>query len=157
MDFESFTRSSYAAVVRTVALALGDASLAEDATQDTFAKAASRWGRVSAMDRPEGWVCVVAVNAGRRSLRRRRPPNDLAVPAAPDPATGIVDHVMLRRALMDLPTQQRAALVLRYLGDLSIADTARALRVSEGTVKSATHTALAKLRIDIEGENDAHR
>ena len=157
MDFDSFTRSSYASVVRTVALALGDVSVAEDATQDAYAKAALLWDRVAAMERPEGWVCVVAINAGRRALRRKRPPAKVTAPDSPDPANGVVGHMMAQQLLMGLPAQQRAALVLRFLGDLSVADTARALRVSQGTVKAATHVALAKLRITLEGADDASR
>lgn len=155
MDFDSFTQSTYKSVVRTVALALGDETVAQDATQDAYVKAALRWDRVAVMDRPRSWVCVVAINSGRRKLRRKRQPSQMAAPESPDPANGIAEHVMVQRLLLALPAQQRATLVLRYLEDLSVADTAQALRVSTGTVKTATHVALAKLRDALEGADNA--
>lgn len=168
-DFDTFVTEHYRDVLRTVALALGATDVAEDATQEAFAKASFRWERVAAMDRPLGWVYVVALNAGRRSLRRRR--DDLGrlrvvgsdrsvggqVAAGPagtdDHASGIADRVTLAAQLAALPERQRHAVVLRYLGDLSIAETARVLRVTPGTVKASTHAALEKLRITLDEED----
>ena len=49
------------------------------------------------------------------------------------------------RAIRDLPGRQREALVLRYYLNMSEADTAEAMRVSRGAVKSATSRALAAI------------
>lgn len=49
-------------------------------------------------------------------------------------------------ALLGLPPEERAVLILRFYGDLSVADTAATLEWPEGTVKSRTRRALASLR-----------
>ncbi len=56
------------------------------------------------------------------------------------------ERAVLRAALMELPPRQRAAVILRYFGDLSEAQTAAVLGCSVGTVKSQTSVALARLR-----------
>jgi RNA polymerase sigma factor (sigma-70 family) len=53
-------------------------------------------------------------------------------------------------AIAKLPARQRAAVVLRYYGDLSDAEIARALRCRPATVRSLVHRALAELRKVIE-------
>jgi RNA polymerase sigma factor (sigma-70 family) len=58
------------------------------------------------------------------------------------------DRVGLWSALGRLPVRQRAVLVLRFFEDLTEVQTARALGVSVGTVKSQTSRALARLRAD---------
>jgi hypothetical protein len=65
--FETFFEDNYGAVLRSVAFALGDRDRAEDLTQEAFARAYQRWGRVAAMERPVTWVYVVALNAERTS------------------------------------------------------------------------------------------
>lgn len=149
-EFDDFVRANYSGVLRTVALALGDADVAQDATQEAFAKAALRWDRVVRMERPVGWVCVVATNAGRRALRRRKVVSGGLTVSTVDHAEGVVDRLRFRDELLALPVRQRAAVVLRYLGDLSVAETAKALDVSPGTVKASTHAALEKLRVNLE-------
>lgn len=148
IDFESFTRQHYPTVVRTLALAIGDPRAAEDAAQEAFTKASVRWRRVQRMERPAGWVYVVALNSARRALKHR--PN-VATPTASsadhaDHAAAVANRLTVHDALAGLAPQQRAAIVLRYLSDLSVADTARALGVTESTIKSATRDALANLR-----------
>jgi RNA polymerase sigma factor (sigma-70 family) len=65
------------------------------------------------------------------------------VPVRPDAAE---DHLLLWELVRQLPTRQRAVLVLRYYEDMSESETADVLGLSRGTVKSHTSRGLAALR-----------
>jgi RNA polymerase sigma-70 factor (ECF subfamily) len=155
--FGEFFAAHYASVVRGLTLATGNASLAEDAAQEAFARAVRKWSRVRAMERPVGWVWVVAMNDARRHARRAaREEQEMTVAATPvaDAGASVTTRVALREAIAALPSRQREAVVLRYFADLSLADTASAMQCAVGTVKSAVHAALATLRIELDDEDD---
>jgi len=164
--FDEFFADHYDEVVRTLALAVGDRSRAEDAAQEAFARAFRKWPTVSAMDRPVGWVVVVGVNQMKRWITRgekHAQPASAAdattriegSPHAPDLAEAIADGTSLRTALDRLGPRQRATVVLRYLCDLPTADVAQALGCSPGTVKSALSAGLANLRVDLADDEHA--
>ena len=69
----------------------------------------------------------------------------------PDVAGGVLRTIVVRDALDRLPPRQRAAVVLRYLGDLTVADIAEVMACAEGTVKATLHQALRNLRVDLDG------
>jgi RNA polymerase sigma-70 factor (ECF subfamily) len=146
-DFEAFFAAHHQEVVRALTMALADRARAEDAAQEAFAKAYRQWKRVAMMDRPVAWVYVVALNGARKDLKRDRsaPVPDLPEPAA-DHAAAASAKVSVHDALAVLAPRQRVAIVLRYLGDLQVAEVAKAMGCSEGTAKATLHTALAKLR-----------
>ncbi len=152
--FDAFFAGHYGEVLRAVALAIGDAGRAEDLTQEAFARAFRKWATVAKLERPVAWVYVVALNAERSRWRRERLAPDERVarrPRSPDVAGGVLQAVVLRDALDRLPPRQRAAIVLRYLADLTVVDIAAVMRCAEGTVKATLHHALRNLRIDLEG------
>lgn len=148
-EFVEFYEEWYGEVVRTVALAIGDRTHAEDATQEAFLRAFRRWRSVRTMERPGAWLLVVAMNAARRRWRRAPAIADAAVPerSVDDHANLVVASVAVGDALATLTDRQRAIVVLRYLADLSTAEVARALRCADGTVRATLHQALTKLRI----------
>jgi RNA polymerase sigma-70 factor (ECF subfamily) len=152
-DFEAFFDDEYGNVLRTVALAVGDRTRAEEVTQEAFARAFRKWRTVSQMNRPGAWVYVVALNAERSRFRREgRLRYDVeADRPVTDPSGAAIARVVVEQLLDSLPPRQRAAVVLRYLGDLTVPEVARALHCAEGTVKSALHDALRNLRIELEG------
>ena len=123
--------------------------LAEDATQEAFARALERWARLR--DRPwvGGWVMSTALNASRGMLRRRpyafSPRTDSS---DPESATELWDVV--RR----LPRRQREAVVLHYVVDLSVSETAAVMGCREGTVKAHLSGARQVLRQWLEGAHD---
>lgn len=118
-----------------------------------MARAYQRWGTVGAYDNPAGWVYRVARNWGVSRTRRRRRTVDVAgVPEQPYEDPTVPDDA-LAAALAALPESQRAVVVLRYRLDWSVEQSAAALGVAPGTVKSRMHRALASLRTAMEGSD----
>jgi RNA polymerase sigma-70 factor (ECF subfamily) len=133
-SFDDFYATARPDIAKALALALGDVDLAAEATDEAMARAYERWPNVSRLDRPEGWVYRVAMNWALSILRRRRrgehrfyDPKDTSLPVA-DPD--------VHAALGELDVKHRTVIVCRHLLGWSVADTAAALRVREGTVKS---------------------
>lgn len=159
-DFALFAAARYRALVRTGLALTGDLGHAEDLTQSALIRTYLAWGRLRAGDLAEAYARRTLVRLAIRA-RQRRWNGEIAVGGAPEPepsATGGQQDLALdvRRALAALPVGQRAVLVLRFLDDLSEAETARVLGISAGTVKSRTSRGLAALRqtglLTMEGE-----
>jgi RNA polymerase sigma factor (sigma-70 family) len=134
--------------VNAVALACGSYPLAEDAVQEALVRA---WIRSERGERPEsltGWVAVVALNRARSGWRRamveRRTRSRLGEQSRATPAPN-EDHVEVMRALAELPRREREVAVLRYLLGFDTKETATALSIGEGTVKSSLSRARAHL------------
>lgn len=112
-----------------------------------MARALARWDSVEGMANPAGWVYRVGLNWARSALRRRRESPSLFVDSAAAPAA--LADPSLHRALAVLPLKYRAVVVCRFLLDWSVDDTASALGVAPGTVKSRLNRALARLRAEM--------
>jgi RNA polymerase sigma-70 factor (sigma-E family) len=135
-------RDEYPAIVRTAYLMLGDRAAAEDVAQEAFVRLYGRWRKVSRYDRPGAWVRRVAI---REASRARRRPRALALePEQPGIAQAGSD-LDLRRALLSLPPNQRAAIVLHYLEDLPVARVAELMGVATSTAKVHLHRARKRL------------
>ena len=151
-DFDDFFRMHFEPVARALTLATGSRELAADATQDAFTKAYERWRRVKQMDRPDGWVYVVAMNAVRRrqratqSARARgctgtrcdRECDDTAV------RTGGDGHIAAAQRGSRPP----------LLGRPHACRRCRCHGLAVGTVKATLHQALQSLRIEFEETED---
>ncbi len=154
VSFTAFYDGNYPSVCRALALAFRDSQRAEEAAQEAFIRAYVYWRRVGRMDRPAGWVYVVAVHQAARARRRD---DATVVPVAGrrgettamDIAEGVVEREALRLAIARLPERQRLAIVLRYLADLPLVDVAAAMGCAVGTVKSTVHAALVRLEADL--------
>ena len=71
-DFEAFYQASYYRLVGQVTVLTGSLEDAEDAVQEAFARASTRWARLRDYDAPEAWVRRVALNLATSGLRRAR-------------------------------------------------------------------------------------
>jgi RNA polymerase sigma factor (sigma-70 family) len=143
MTFDEFYASARPDISRALALALGDVDLALEATDEALARAYERWPLVRRLDRPEGWVYRVAMNWALSILRRRRR-SDHKLYERTDTGLSVSDPD-LHAALGELDVKHRTVIVCRHLLGWSVADTAAALRVREGTVKSRLSRATAIL------------
>jgi RNA polymerase sigma-70 factor (sigma-E family) len=146
--FEEFAVHRSAALLRTAVFLAGDRHRGEDLLQTALLRTALNWRR--ARENPDAYLHRVLVNLTRDGwrLRARRPvevPLDHDVRSAGE--TPVEQRDELLEALRRLPARQRAAVVLRYWEELSVAQTARMMGCSEGTVKSATSRGLDRLRV----------
>ncbi|HJS26740.1 MAG TPA: SigE family RNA polymerase sigma factor [Actinomycetota bacterium] len=139
--------------LRLAFLLTGERALAEDLVQDAFVKVLGRFHDLRNRDAFWWYLRRTIVNLAYSQFRRRRVerawferqrPNDVA-PSADD----LGERDRLQRALMALRPEQRAAIVLRYYEDLSEADTAQALGVAAGTVKSLVSRGMDRLRAEL--------
>jgi RNA polymerase sigma-70 factor (ECF subfamily) len=150
--FETLFRDHYGRLVRTLTLAAGDREVAADAVQEAFVRAHVRWARIEGYEDPIGWVRRVAVNLlhddRRRKDRTRRAVERLAAEPSAVPAPREPDE--LDRLLDALPPQQRTAVALHYVEELSIAEVAAAMGLAPGSVKSHLHDARRRLRTRLE-------
>lgn len=151
-SFEHFYRAQADRVYRALAVTLGDADLARDATAEAMARAYARWSQVSRVDNPGGWVYRVGLNWATSWWRRHRREHPLPVDVDPAAPPTDIDGVSVLAALRRLDTRSRAVVVCRVLLDLSTAQTAAALDLAEGTVKSRLARALAALRASLTEE-----
>lgn len=160
-SFHAFVVARWASLVRTAYLVTGDTGIAEDCAQDALVSVHRHWARLDHVGNPEAYARRVVINAAL-SWRRRRRTRELplgaadGVPAPRDPALRLDPD--LATALRQLPPRMRAVVVLRFVEDLSEAETAVALSCAVGTVKSTAHRGLAKLRRSLQPEsNQAER
>jgi RNA polymerase sigma-70 factor (ECF subfamily) len=159
---EAFGRRTDAYLSRALGLAcyiLGDASEAEDATQEAMARAWKARGSLRQIGSFDAWIDRILVNTCRERLRRRRKvrevplePMDGAEPEAVDRFGAMLARDSVGRALLGLTVDQRTVVVLRYWRDLSLEQIADRLGWPLGTVKSRLHYALAAMREQLEGD-----
>ena len=151
-EFRQFVQARWHSLVRTAFLLTGDQGRAEDLVQTVLVKVHRRWNHIAHTGSPYAYTRAALANESASWWRRRRVAETLGeVPAHADRATGDAyaaydtrDEVA--RAVLALPPRMRAVVVLRYFDDLSEADTAEALGMSTGSVKSQASRGLERLR-----------
>ena len=151
--FEDAFRDLYPRAFALALRMLGNRAVAEDLAAETMARAYVRWDRLDP-ERRVGWVLKVTSNQAIDLLRRK---GHTMVPEVIDLEDGTALRIALAAALAQLPRRQREAIALRYLSDLSEAETAAALGIGVGSVKTHTHRGLATLRRSFDGPLDEQR
>jgi RNA polymerase sigma-70 factor (ECF subfamily) len=136
--FDEFYRGTRARLLEYLYAAGGDLAEAQDAAQEAYTRAWQRWEQVRWYADPEAWVRVVGwrVLANRwRKLRSSRSAYRRHGVDSPVPPPG-EETVALVAALRRLPVNQRNAIVLHHIVELSVAQIATETGVPIGTVKA---------------------
>jgi RNA polymerase sigma-70 factor (sigma-E family) len=158
-QFTAYVRTKGPTLLRTARSLTPNPADAEDLLQTALTKTYLAWDRIDDHRAVDGYVRRTLVNT-RTSQWRKRKVDEFTTDELPEPTPGGVPDLTeqqaqrdaLLRAIARLPPRQRAMVVLRYYEDMSEAQTAEAMGVSVGTVKSAVSRALGKLRDDPELE-----
>ena len=152
-EFAELVHACWASLYRTAYLMLGDRADAEDLVQTALAKTYASWRKVRDIEAAPGYARTTLVNTAASWFRKKSWRNERPTEVLPESAhasrleADLSDRRTVIDALGTLPPRQRAVVVLRYYEDLSVAQVAHALGITEGTVKSQTSEALSKLRL----------
>jgi len=140
-------------LVKLAKVMLGDQSIAEDVVQDAFVGMYRKWASLQDRDKALGYLRISVLN-GCRTAHRNRTRRDRALLLAPDGAgivsaeeSALIDEANreVLAALRALPARQREAVVLRHYLGLTEEQAAQAMKITRGTVKSATSRGLSSL------------
>jgi RNA polymerase sigma-70 factor (ECF subfamily) len=144
------------AVFRLCYLLLGDPDDAEDVAQETFLRAWNYLGRFDPARPLRPWLLSIASNLASNRRRsagrylaaltrafRNEPPSSTSTE---EKTAGHMEASELWKAVQNLSVPDQQVIYLRYFLDLPVAETAEALQVAEGTVKSRLSRALDRLR-----------
>jgi RNA polymerase sigma-70 factor (sigma-E family) len=153
-DFREYVSARGRSLLRSAYLLTGNLADAEDLVQSALAKTYQAWDRIADRGAIDGYVRRAIVNTHISWWRRRRvdeyPTAEIPEQPIADTAASSDLHDMLQRAIDRLPQRMRAAVVLRFFDDMTEAEVAEVLGISQGTVKSTVSRAVAKLRADCE-------
>jgi RNA polymerase sigma factor (sigma-70 family) len=162
--WETLVRTHQGIAFRTAYLLAGNAADAEEAAQDGFVKAYRALGRFRRGAPLRPWLLRIVANEARNRRRSASRRERLALRAAaedrpgdavPSPEAALLareSHERLLAAVEALPEEHRDAVACRYLLELSEEETAAALGIRRGTVKSRLARALARLRESLADE-----
>jgi RNA polymerase sigma-70 factor (ECF subfamily) len=162
--WETLVRTYQGIAFRTAYLLAGNAADAQEAAQDGFVKAHRALGRFRRGAPLRPWLLRIVANEARNRRRSAGRRERLALRAAdenrpggavPSPEAALLareDQQRLLAAVEGLPDDHRDAIACRYFLELSEEETAAALGVRRGTVKSRLARALARLRESLEDE-----
>ncbi len=156
--FTPFVLGCQQSLRRTAFLMCGDWSLASDYVQDALVRVYRHWprlrGEAEARSYARKAVVSVVIDAKRRRSSTELPVERVWDRPGVDETSSSDDRDLLTRCLAQVPARQRACVVLRYYDDLSVAEVASVLGISEGTVKSQTARGLETLQGAFARETD---
>lgn len=154
LDFEEYVRTRQDALLRSARRLVSNPIDAQDLLQTALARTCGKWDRIADKSLADAYLRRVMINTRTEWWRARKleeVPTDVLpdVMGVDDGVDRHADREQLLELLWELPTKQRAVVVLRHWEQLSTEETAKTLGMSVGTVKSTLHRALARLRSEL--------
>lgn len=132
---------------RTALLYLGSESMALDAVDEAVYKGFCAYRKLRQAEFFETWMTRILINVCNSELRRRR--RETAMAELPETAQEQFDALPLKEAVARLPKELRAVVILRYFTGLTLAETAQALDIPQGTVSTRQRKALQLLKLEL--------
>ena len=153
--FTEFASVATPRLFRSALLLCGDYHLAEDLVQTTLAKLYVAWPSVERADSADayarGTLTKTFLSHKRVKRNAEQPRTDLGL-AEPSRGADVSARIELLDALWRIDPLDRAILVLRYWNDRSVEETAAAVGLSAGAVRTRASRALARLRTSLADE-----
>lgn len=155
LDFEEYVRTRQDALLRSARRLVPDPCDAQDLLQTALVRTYPKWDGIADKSLADAYLRRVMINTRTEWWRARRVaevPTDVLpdVVGVEDGAGQHADRALLVDILGVLAPKQRSVVVLRHWEQMSTEETAEALGMSAGTVKSTLHRALARLREELE-------
>lgn len=154
LEFEDYVRTRQDALLRSARRLVPDPIDAQDLVQTALVRTYPRWHGIADKALADAYMRRVMINTRTEWWRSRKleevPSAELPDATVDDGADQRADREMLADAMRVLAPKQRQVVLLRHYGQLSTEETARALGMTTGTVKSTLHRALARLRYELE-------
>lgn len=155
-SFEELFRDQYPRLVAFGLSMTGSVEVARDLAQDTMSRAHQNWETLSAADVPAAWLTRVmrnlVIDHGRRQHVESNAIERLSRHV--DAVADVVVESRLDDMLAVLPERQRVVVAMVYCADYSIAETAAALGIAQGTVKATLWKARRSIGRYLEGGGD---
>lgn len=133
---------------RTALLYLGSESMALDAVDEAVYRGFCAYRKLRREEFFETWMTRILINVCNTELRRRR--RETVLEELPETAAEEFDALPLKEAVARLPQELRAVVILRYFTGLTLAETARALGIPQGTASTRQRRALQLLKLELD-------
>jgi RNA polymerase sigma-70 factor (ECF subfamily) len=153
MTNENFTQridASKQKLYKTAMLYMGSHSAAMDVLDEAIYKAWCARNKLREEAFFDTWITRILINECNNELRRQK--RLYPIDELPEMAAEELDHLPLKEAIQRLPKELRDVIILRYFSGFTLVETARMLKIPQGTAASRQRKALQLLRLELEEE-----
>ncbi|MFF3160068.1 SigE family RNA polymerase sigma factor [Streptomyces sp. NPDC057910] len=153
LGFEDFVRTRQDALLRSARRLIPNHADAQDLLQTALMRTFSRWDAIEDKQCADAYVRRVMINTRTEWWRARKPtevlaefPLEVTADESIEQYGNKEDQIVLIESLRDLTKHQQSVVLMRHWGEMSTEETAAALGIPSGTVKSTLHRATVRLR-----------